>query len=61
VYGDNELAHGVTAFETEYELSGSDDIKVRIKLKLSRGAGCEIELATTIHMENLLQKQGLRL
>ena len=61
VHGVNELAHGVTAFETEYELDGSDDIKVRIKLGLSRGAGSEIELETKVHMENLLQKQGLRL
>jgi len=61
VYGDNELAHGVTAFETEYELDGSNDIKVRIKLRLGSGITNEIELETNVHMENLLQKQGLRL
>jgi len=59
VYGDNELAHGVTAFEVEYELDGANDIKLRIKLELSRGAGSEIELETRVHMENLLQKQGM--
>ncbi len=61
VYGDNELAHGVTTFEVEYELIGSDDIKLKIKLELSHGAGWEIKLERQVHMENLLQKQGMRL
>ena len=61
VYGVNELAHGVTQFRAKYIVGATVSPYVEIKLRLSRGAGCEIELDRAVHIENLLQRQGMSL
>jgi len=61
VYGVNVLAHGVAQFRVQYTLGPAGEPHVDITLALSRGPGCEIALSREVHMENILQRQGMSL
>jgi prepilin-type N-terminal cleavage/methylation domain-containing protein len=59
VHGVNALAHDVAAFRTQYLLGSNGEPYTDIVLTLSRGEGCEISLSRQVHMENILQRQGM--
>lgn len=61
VYGISALAHGVTQFRAQYLLGDEGEPHVNIILVLSRGPGREIVLKRPVHMENILQNQGMSL
>ena len=61
VYGVNALAHDVAQFRTRYTLGAEGEPHIDITLALSRGKGTEITLNRQVHMENLLQRQGMSL
>jgi len=61
VYDVNVLAHNVAEFRAQYILGAEGEPHIEITLALSRGKGIEITLNRQVHMENLLQRQGMSL
>jgi len=61
VYDVNVLAHNVAEFRAQYILGTEGEPHIDITLALSRGKGIEITLNRQVHMENLLQRQGMSL
>ena len=61
VYGVNILAHSVAEFRAQYILGAEKEPHIDITLALSRGKGIGITLNRQVHMENLLQRQGMSL
>jgi len=61
IYGVNRLAGNVSEFRVQYLLGLNGEPYIDIALALSRGPGCEIALKRRVHMENILQNQGMSL
>jgi len=61
VRGVNDLAHDVAEFRVQYVSGPIGGPAVDITLTLDRGAGCAITLRRQVHIENLLQRQGMSL
>jgi hypothetical protein len=61
VHDVNVLAHNVAEFRAQYVLGTEGEPHIDITLALSRGEGIEMTLNRQVHMENLLQRQGMSL
>jgi hypothetical protein len=59
VYGVNVLAHRVSQFRVQYALGVAGEPHFDITLALSGGERCEIQLSREVHIENILQRQGM--
>ena len=61
VYGENELAGNVSEFRVQYVLGSNNEPHIDITLRLNRSSGSEINLNRQVHIENILQRQGMSL
>jgi hypothetical protein len=58
VYGVTQLASAVEQFRAQYVVDETGYPRLDITLSLSRDPGCEVVFRRTVHLENILQKQG---
>jgi len=59
VHGVTQLAQAVEQFRAQYVVDENGHPRIDITLALSRGPGGEITLKRTVHLENIMQKQGM--
>ncbi|NQU07605.1 MAG: hypothetical protein HQ583_03515, partial [Candidatus Abyssubacteria bacterium] len=61
LYGTNVLAGNISQFRVQYVSGANGEPYIDITLSLGNGPACTIELNRVIHVENILQRQGMRL